>query len=77
MKNLISDIQEALLVTVNSIKVLLKEGDIVSVETDSTDFDEIYTGEISFVNVDCISINNSDNIPWEYIVNLSVVKAID
>lgn len=52
-------------------EITLREGDMVIIMTDKTEFAENYSGDITFLNEDQIELNYSETIPWEYIVEVN------
>lgn len=49
----------------------LGTGDEVIINTDCTEFEETYSGKITFLNEDEIEVEYLGNIPWKYIVDVS------
>jgi hypothetical protein len=54
-------------------EVTLREGDKVALKTDKTEFAESYSGQITFLNEDQIELDYSETIPWEYVVEVSLL----
>lgn len=52
--------------------VLIKDVTEILLETDKTDFDEFYSGIITFVNEDGIEVSGSQLIHWEYIKSINL-----
>jgi hypothetical protein len=51
-------------------QLVISKGNVVTIITDNTDWNESYFGEITFINVDGVSIHYSEIIPFEYIIEI-------
>lgn len=69
------DAKLAIIVTrPNGEEMILKEGDLVIITTDNTDYDEIYSGEITFLSIDEICVSNLEDIKFEYVVDIDFLQ---
>lgn len=52
--------------------VLIKDVTEIILETDKTDFDEFYSGVITFINEDGIEVSGSQLIQWEFVKSINL-----
>lgn len=63
--------QSAIIFNDNDEEIILTTGNQVLLTTDETEHDKTYQGEITFINEDCIIIDNRIMIYWEYVLEIT------
>lgn len=48
----------------------IRKGDYIAIVTDDTDYDETYSGIITYIDEDMIQIDNKEFVPWFHITNI-------
>jgi len=68
-----TNIEQVLMLENGSETLILREGNLIEVTTDETDFDRTYTGTYVFNGEERIMIDEED-IPIEYITEIKILE---